>query len=90
MEVRTPLVPHLEPTEAIEPRERPLDHPTIAPQPLTRLDAPPRDAWDDTTSAQRPPTAWVIVALIGMQLHGALARPSAAAVRLAKRCAAEC
>src|SRR5215813_5019228 len=73
MDVCTPFIAHLESTKPIEPGERPLHRPAIAPQSFTRLDATPCDPRDDTTSTQRAPTARILVALIGMQLHGPLA-----------------
>ena len=57
MDVCAALIAHLEPSKAIEPGQCPLDHPAIAPQPLTRLDATPSDARDDAPPAQRPPAA---------------------------------
>ncbi len=78
MDLRTPLMAHFEPAKAIEPGVRALDHPPIAPQSFTRLDATPsdaRDARDDAPLAQRPTAACVIIPLIGMQLHGPLAWP---------------
>ena len=33
------LVAYFQATKPIEPRERPLDHPPVSPQPFTRLDA---------------------------------------------------
>ena len=68
MDIDPPLVTHLEATEAVEPGERPLDHPAIAPERLAGLDPPARDAAGDATAAQIVPTAWEIVALVGMQL----------------------
>ena len=57
MDVCAALITHLEPSKAIEPGQCPLDHPPIAPQPLTRLDATPSDPRDDAPPAQRPPAA---------------------------------
>ena len=67
MDICTPLVAHLEPAEPIEPGQRALHDPAVAPQSLTGLDATPRDARDDATPAQCLPTPRIIVALIGMQ-----------------------
>ena len=55
MDVCAALITHFEPSKAIEPGQCPLDHPPIAPQPLTRLDATPSDPRDDAPPAQRPP-----------------------------------
>ena len=54
MDVCAPLIAHLEPSKAIEPGQCPLDHPAIAPQPLTRLDATPSDARDDARAGATP------------------------------------
>ena len=85
MDVGAALVAHLEATEAIEPRERVLDHPAIPPQSFTRLDATPSDARDDASSAQRLPTPWVVIALIGMQFHWAVAWPPSSLSRQSQR-----
>ncbi len=47
MDVSPTFVADLEPPEAVEPGECPLDHPAIPPQPFTRLDATPRDPRDN-------------------------------------------
>jgi len=73
MNVRPSLVPHLQATELIQPRQRPLDHPAIAPQPLTGIDAAAGDAWDDAPPAHRSPTGTRIIALVRMQLSWPLA-----------------
>jgi hypothetical protein len=78
MDIRTPLIAYFEPTKAIEPGKCALDHPPIAPQSFTRLDATPSDARDDASSAQRLPTTWIVVALIRMQFHWSLAWSSSA------------
>jgi hypothetical protein len=75
--VGTALVAHLEPAEAVEPRERSLHHPAILPKALARFDAAPRDAGDDAARPQRLSAARVVIALVGMQLHRALAWASA-------------
>ena len=75
MDVGAALVAQFEPAEAIEPGERALDHPPVAPQSLTRLDATPSDARSDAPFAQRPTAAQVIIALVCMQFHWTLARP---------------
>lgn len=75
MDVRTPLVAHLEPTEPIEPGQRALHDPAVAPQSLTGLNATPRDARDDATPAQCLPTPRIIVALISMQFYRTVAWP---------------
>jgi len=74
VDIRTPLVAHLEPAEPIEPGQRALHDPAIAPQPLTGLDATSRYARDDATPAQGLSTPRIIVALIGMQFYRTSAR----------------
>src|SRR5258708_20072349 len=73
MDVSSVLVADLQAPEAVEPGERPFDHPAVASQSFTRLDATPRDARDDAPRPQRAPAAWVIISLIGMQFHGTVA-----------------
>ena len=43
MDVEPALVPHPQPPERAEPRERPLDDPSVTAQPLARLGATPGD-----------------------------------------------
>ncbi len=91
MNIRAPFIAHLEAAEAIEPGERPLDHPAIAPQPLTRLDAAAGDARNDATPAQRLPTARIIVALVGVKLHRTLAwSPTTLARQTQRRDGVDC
>jgi hypothetical protein len=70
MDVGAALIADLEPSKAVEPGQRPLDHPPIASQPLTRLDAAPSDARDDTPSAQRSTAARVIIPLSACNFTG--------------------
>jgi len=77
MNGRLPFVAHREAAVAVEPRQRPLDHPAMLAQPLARLDAPPRDTGCDAALAASQPTKGVIVAFVGMQLGGAATRPTA-------------
>lgn len=48
VDVGSPLVAHLQPPVAIDPRQRPLHYPPMPSQSLTRLDATPGNAWGDT------------------------------------------
>jgi hypothetical protein len=57
MDIRTALVAHRKPAEAIQPRQCALHDPAVA-----------ADAWDDAAPAAGLPAAWIIVALVGMQL----------------------
>lgn len=65
-DVGAPFVTYGEATEASEPGERTLDHPSVSAEALTALDATPGDARDDRPPAQRLPTVGEVVALIGV------------------------
>lgn len=80
MDIGAALVAHLEAAETVEPRERAFHYPAIPPEPLARFDPAPRNPWNDAPRPQRPSAAWVVIALIGVQLHWTLARPSPALV----------
>jgi hypothetical protein len=85
MNVCAPLVAHLEPSMAVEPRECPLDHPARAPQPLTRLDATPSNPRDNAPPAQCSTAAGIIIPLIGMEFHWAMAWASSSLSRQSER-----
>ena len=74
MDIGTSLVAHRETTEAIEPGQRAFDHPAMAAQALTRLNATSRDARDNAALAAGQATACIVVALVGMQFGGTAAR----------------
>src|SRR5918998_4590552 len=61
---------------AIEPGEGALDDPAVPSQTLARVDALAGDAHPDVPSSQRCPAARIVVALVGMELGGALTAPS--------------
>src|SRR5919198_3231186 len=65
------LVADTQPEEAEHPRQAALHHPAVAPEPLTRLDAPPGDPRRDTAPAQCATLLRVVVALVPVQLVGA-------------------
>lgn len=81
MDVRTPLVAHFEAAEAIEPRQGALHYPPVPPKALARLNAATRNARGDAALAQCSTAPCIIVPLVSMQLHWALARPSTASTR---------
>jgi hypothetical protein len=84
----SPLIADLEPPESIEPGERPFHHPAIPPQPLARLGPAPRNPRGDATRPQCPSTARIVIPLVGMQFHGALAgRPRRRCARRSGRMA---
>ena len=77
------VVANLQPPVAIQPRERPFHHPPVASQPFARLDAPSGDARGGYAPLpERLAAAREVLALVGVQLVGALARSAA---RLADR-----
>jgi len=76
MDVWPSLISHLEPTKSIHPRKSALHDPAVATEPLTRLNAPTRDAGNDATSPQCLPTAGEVVCLVRVQLGRSFPRPS--------------
>jgi hypothetical protein len=74
VDVGAPLVPDLQPAEAVEPRTCSFHDPAVTPQPLARLDAPAGDAWCDASPAQLGSKWGGVISLVGVQLLGALAR----------------
>ena len=85
MQIGTALVADGQATEAIEPGQRAFDHPAMPTQPLARVDASPGDARDDTALATGSTAAWVIIALIRVQLGRTSARSAPTPTRLAQR-----
>jgi len=74
MDVSSTLVSDAQPPEAMQPAQRSFDHPTPTAQMFRALDAPPGDPWLDALGTQPLPVGSVVVALIGVQLGGTLAR----------------
>ena len=74
MDVIAPLVAHLQPPEAVYPRESSLHYPPVSAQLLTGFDAPPGYPRGYASLPQGLPTSREVVSLIGVQLLGALAR----------------
>jgi hypothetical protein len=56
--------------EAGDPRQRALDHPTVAAQALTALDPPARDTRPDSAAPVFPAATVVVVGLVGVHLPG--------------------
>jgi hypothetical protein len=77
-DVGSALVAHREPAEAGEPGVGPFHDPAMPAQALAALDPTPRDARDDPALAAGAATAGIVVALIGVQLARAAARPASA------------
>lgn len=76
MDIRSSFVAHREPTVAREPGERALHDPPVMTELLARIDPPPCDARLDAAPSERFAAPREVVALVGVQLRGALARPS--------------
>src|SRR5215212_5393348 len=72
-----PLVAHLQAPVAVQPRQSPLHHPPVPPQPFAGLDPAPSDARSYAPLPQGLPAPGEVVALVGVQLLGALARATA-------------
>lgn len=85
MEIRSSLIADGQAAEAIEPRQGALDDPAMPSQPLPRLDAPASDAREDAALAAGGATAWIVVALVGVQFVWAATRSASSTVRLAQR-----
>lgn len=76
MDVGSSFVANSQAPEPMQPAQRSVDHPAPAAQALTAFDAAPRDAHADAATVQPPAVAWVVVALVGVQLVWPLARPA--------------
>ena len=85
MQISTPLIAHGQPTEAIEPGQRPLHDPPVPSEALAGLHAAAGDPWEDAPLPAGSTTARVVVALIGVQLVRTPTRSSRTASRLADR-----
>ena len=68
MDVSPVLVADLQAPEAVEPGERPFDHPPVASQAVLGLDTTAGDAEDDASLAQGQTEVTVVVTLVGMEL----------------------
>lgn len=76
MDVESALEADTELGEACEPRVRALHHPAVLAQAFAALDASPGDAAGDAPLPQMCVASPVVLALVRMQLGGALARPA--------------
>ena len=79
------LVTHPQAAEALLPANRALDHPPMTTQAHAALDAPPCDARRDAPLPQLTPQGLIGVCLVGVQLCGALARPTPLAPHRSER-----
>ena len=73
---RVPIPPHSQPPEATQPRQGPLDLPTVAPQPCRGLDPTPSDPRGDPTLPQVGPVGSAVVPLVSVDLAGSGTAPS--------------
>ena len=76
VDIGPPLVAHLQPPIAGEPRQRPLDHPPMPTQPFAGLEAAPGDARGYAPLPERLAAPGEVVSCVGMQLLRPLARAS--------------
>jgi hypothetical protein len=68
--IEPPFIADSEPPEFVEPCEAALDHPSMATELLTGLDAAPGDAWLDMATQAGAPATPVIVGFVCVQLVG--------------------
>jgi len=73
MDVCTSFIANFQPPEAVQPRMRALDDPTVPTEPLLRLHSFASDAWRDAALAQGSPVLLRIVSLVCVQLVRAFA-----------------
>lgn len=71
MDIRASLLPDSKPLQAVEPRQRALYHPTVAPQLLTRLNAAPGNPREDAPGAQASTDVFEVIAFVRVSLPGA-------------------
>ncbi|HWP26597.1 MAG TPA: hypothetical protein VNL39_09670 [Xanthobacteraceae bacterium] len=79
MNLSSAFITNNEAEELIEPGEAAFDEPTMAPELGFALDIAARDVGEDAATTQLTPVDRIIVALVGMNLAGALARSTARA-----------
>ena len=71
MHIVVPLLAHTQPLHPVKPRQGALHHPAMAPQSLTRLDAPASDAGNDMSLPRSPTEVGVVVPLVAVSLRWA-------------------
>ena len=77
VEVGVAFVSDDEAAELVDPGEGPFDDPSVLSKMSAAFDATPCDAGRDVSAAQFAPAEGVVVAFVGVQLGGPLARSSA-------------
>ena len=73
MYIETSLVSNGQPAEAVEPSEGALHHPSVTPQLLTALDAPPGDTRYDASLAKSHTVGLRVIPLVSVHLVRSLA-----------------
>jgi hypothetical protein len=68
------FVPDPQPSKALQPRSGALHYPAVAPQPLARVNLPPRYAWLYASAAKLLAQGSRVVCLVRVQLRGAPSR----------------
>ena len=76
MDVSASLIPDHETAKAMEPRDRSLDDPAMAPEARVRVDLRTRDARRDPARSARSAVGPRAVPLVSVQLRGTAARAS--------------
>ena len=76
MDIASALVARDEPAQAVDPGEGAFDHPSMAAQLLTGLDAAPGDAGHDPATAASLSAAPMIVGLVGVELVWPVPHPA--------------
>jgi hypothetical protein len=72
---RIAVPPHLQPPEATQPRQGPLDLPAVPPKPGRGLHPTPGNPRPDPTPPQVAPVGAAVIPLVGMELGGPSAPP---------------
>jgi hypothetical protein len=71
-----PFVPDSKAAHLMKPRDRSFDNPAHAAEALSRFDTSSRDPGNDSASPELAPTHGIVIALVGVDLRGAAARPA--------------
>jgi hypothetical protein len=74
MNVGAPIEANGEAAELVQPGNRSLDNPPVAPESVRGLDAAPGDARHDAAKSARETATIEVVALVGVEARGAATR----------------